>query len=48
MIESERYLPFMKGYSVINCDQIDNLPAQFHPAPVERPETALNRQFLTP
>ncbi|WP_062236858.1 ArdC family protein [Aureimonas sp. N4] len=33
--ESERRIPFMKGYSVFNCDQIDNLPEQFRPAPTK-------------
>lgn len=36
--ESERRIPFMKGYSVFNCDQIDNLPERFSPAPAEGPE----------
>lgn len=34
--ESERRIPFMKGYSVFNVDQIDNLPERFQP--VERPD----------
>ncbi|MHC2512004.1 antirestriction protein ArdC [Bradyrhizobium elkanii] len=40
--ESERDIPFMKGYTVFNVEQIDGLPAQYHaPAqarldPVER------------
>ena len=28
MIEQE--IPFMKGYTVFNCEQIDNLPAQYY------------------
>lgn len=33
--EIEQRIPFLKGYCVFNCDQIDNLPAQFTPAPIE-------------
>jgi antirestriction protein ArdC len=32
--EIERRIPFLKGYCVFNCDQIDNLPERFYPAPV--------------
>ncbi|MCO5067048.1 MAG: zincin-like metallopeptidase domain-containing protein [Rhizobiaceae bacterium] len=32
--EVERRIPFLKGYSVFNCDQIDNLPERFYPAPI--------------
>jgi antirestriction protein ArdC len=28
--ESERDIPFLKGYTVFNVEQIDNLPAHFH------------------
>ena len=28
--ESERDIPFMKGYTVFNVEQIDGLPAQYH------------------
>lgn len=28
--EAERAIPFMKGYSVFNCEQIDGLPSQFY------------------
>ncbi len=28
--EAERAIPFMKGYSVFNCEQIDGLPERFH------------------
>ena len=31
--EDERSIPFMKGYTVFNVDQIDGLPAQYRPAP---------------
>jgi antirestriction protein ArdC len=30
--EIEHEIPFMKGYTVFNCEQIDGLPAQFSPA----------------
>lgn len=29
--ESERDIPFLKGYTVFNVDQIDGLPAQYYP-----------------
>lgn len=29
----EREIPFMKGYTVFNVEQIDGLPEQYHPAP---------------
>ena len=32
--ESERDIPFLKGYTVFNVEQIDGLPAHF-PAPAE-------------
>ena len=31
--EAERSIPFMKGYTVFNVDQIDGLPEQYRPAP---------------
>lgn len=39
--ESEREIPFMKGYTVFNVEQVDGLPAHFYvtaevPRPVER------------
>lgn len=39
--ESEREIPFMKGYTVFNVEQVDGLPAHFYakaeaPHPVER------------
>lgn len=38
--EVEREIPFMKGYTVFNVEQIDNLPAMYRPAPAaESPET---------
>jgi antirestriction protein ArdC len=30
--ELERQIPFMKGYTVFNCEQIDGLPAHFYAA----------------
>lgn len=37
--ETEREIPFLKAYSVFNCDQIEGLPEQFHrqPAVVTEP-----------
>jgi antirestriction protein ArdC len=32
--EIEREIPFMKGYTVFNVDQIENLPAQYRTEPV--------------
>ena len=31
--EEERSIPFMKGYTVFNVEQIDDLPAQYHAKP---------------
>jgi antirestriction protein ArdC len=31
----EREIPFMKGYTVFNVEQIDGLPAQYHPKPAD-------------
>lgn len=31
----ETEIPFMKGYTVFNVEQIDGLPAQYYPAPAE-------------
>jgi antirestriction protein ArdC len=36
--ESERAIPFMKGYTVFNVEQIEGLPAQFYPKPEPRSE----------
>jgi antirestriction protein ArdC len=36
--ESERDIPFMKGYTVFNVEQIEGLPAQFYPKPAPRSE----------
>lgn len=36
----ERRIPFMKGYSVFNADQIEGLPAHYHPAVAPRPTLA--------
>ncbi|MDP9632972.1 UNVERIFIED_ORG: antirestriction protein ArdC [Ensifer adhaerens] len=33
--EIERRIPFMKGYSVFNAEQIDGLPEQYHAQPSE-------------
>ena len=35
--EVERDIPFMKGYTVFNCEQIDGLPAHFTAAPSPAP-----------
>jgi antirestriction protein ArdC len=35
--ETEREIPFMKGYTVFNCEQVDGLPAHFY----SRPEAPL-------
>ena len=35
--ESEREIPFMKGYTVFNLEQIDGLPAQYVAKPAESP-----------
>ena len=35
--EVERDIPFMKGYTVFNCEQIDALPAHFYAAPPPAP-----------
>jgi antirestriction protein ArdC len=32
--DSERAIPFMKGYTVFNVEQIDGLPEQFHAKPL--------------
>ena len=36
--ESEREIPFMKGYTVFNVEQIDGLPAQYLATPTEPQE----------
>ncbi len=36
--ESETAIPFMKGYTVFNVEQIDGLPAHYYPAPEPVPE----------
>ena len=36
--EIEREIPFMKGYTVFNVEQIDGLPAQHQQAPCPAPE----------
>jgi antirestriction protein ArdC len=35
--ETEREIPFLKGYTVFNAGQIDGLPERFHVIP-ERPQ----------
>jgi antirestriction protein ArdC len=37
--ESARAIPFMKGYTVFNADQIDGLPEQYYAKPAPRTET---------
>jgi antirestriction protein ArdC len=37
--ESERAIPFMKGYTVFNCEQIDGLPERFYAKAEPRSET---------
>jgi antirestriction protein ArdC len=37
--ESERAIPFMKGYTVFNVEQIDGLPEHFYARPTPRAET---------
>jgi antirestriction protein ArdC len=37
--DSERAIPFMKGYTVFNVEQIDGLPEQYYPKPVPRLES---------
>jgi antirestriction protein ArdC len=39
--ESERDIPFMKGYTVFNVEQIDGLPEHFYPTPAPRSEELL-------
>jgi antirestriction protein ArdC len=39
--ESERDIPFLKGYMVFNVEQIEGLPAQFYPKPAPRSEELL-------
>jgi antirestriction protein ArdC len=39
--ESERDIPFMKGYTVFNVEQIEGLPAEFYPKPAPRTEALL-------
>jgi antirestriction protein ArdC len=37
--EAERAIPFMKGYTVFNVEQIDGLPEHFYAMPAPRTET---------
>ena len=37
--EAERAIPFMKGYTVFNVEQIDGLPARFYAKPEPKGET---------
>jgi antirestriction protein ArdC len=37
--ETETAIPFMKGYTVFNCEQIDGLPAHFYAKPAPPCET---------
>ncbi|NVD42908.1 DUF1738 domain-containing protein [Ensifer sp. HO-A22] len=41
--EIERRIPFMKGYSVFNADQIDGLPERYHATPSALPESGKER-----
>jgi antirestriction protein ArdC len=36
--DSEREIPFMKGYTVFNVEQIEGLPAQYYAKPEPRPD----------
>jgi antirestriction protein ArdC len=36
--DTEREIPFMKGYTVFNSEQIEGLPAHFYPKPAPRTE----------
>lgn len=38
----ETRIPFLKGYTVFNCEQIEGLPAQYYPTP-EQPREAVER-----
>ena len=40
--ESERHIPFLKGYTVFNVEQIEGLPAQYH-APAVKPLDGIER-----
>lgn len=37
--DTEREIPFMKGYTVFNTEQIEGLPAHYYPQPMPRTET---------
>jgi antirestriction protein ArdC len=37
--DTEREIPFMKGYTVFNTEQIEGLPEHFYPHPAQRTET---------
>jgi antirestriction protein ArdC len=39
--DTERDIPFMKGYTVFNVEQIEGLPAQYYPKPAPRSEELL-------
>ncbi|WP_312367049.1 ArdC family protein [Ensifer sp.] len=41
--EIERRIPFMKGYSVFNADQIDGLPEHYYATPSAAPESGKER-----
>ena len=36
--DSERAIPFMKGYTVFNVEQIEGLPTQYYPKPEPKPD----------
>lgn len=50
--ETERSIPFMKGYTVFNVEQIEGLPTQYHapaapaPPPSDHQRIALAERFL--
>lgn len=37
--QAERAIPFMRGYTVFNAEQIEGLPAHYYPRPAPRTET---------
>jgi antirestriction protein ArdC len=43
--ESAREIPFMKGYTVFNCEQIEGLPAHLYATMTQAPEIPSARDF---
>jgi antirestriction protein ArdC len=39
--DTEREIPFLKGYTVFNCEQIEGLPARYYPTPEPRSESVV-------